>query len=76
MVIKTDNTVIIFEFKVVEGEGIGEGKGRGNTALEQIKNKRYYDKYLGLGKGIYLVGMEFSKIERNITKFDWELINS
>jgi len=70
MAIKTDKTVIIFEFKVVEGER------EQNTALEQIKNKKYYEKYLSSGKGIYLVGIEFSKVERNITKFDWERVNS
>jgi len=69
MAIKTDKAVIIFEFKVVEGES-GQ-----NTALEQIKNKKYYEKYLSSGKGIYLVGIEFSKVERNITKFDWERVN-
>ncbi|MDI6794278.1 MAG: AAA family ATPase, partial [bacterium] len=67
MAIKTDKAVIIFEFKVVEGEREREQ----NTALEQIKNKKYYEKYLSSGKGIYLVGIEFSKVERNITKFDW-----
>ncbi len=66
MVIKTDNEVIIFEFKVVEVEG------EKNTALEQIKSKKYYEKYLNSGKEIYLVGIEFSKVERNITRFDRE----
>ncbi|MFH1097306.1 MAG: ATP-binding protein [Candidatus Desantisbacteria bacterium] len=69
MAVKTDKLVIIFEFKVVEGES------QQNTALEQIKNKKYYEKYLNSGKAIYLVGIEFSKIERNITKFDWEMVS-
>ncbi|MFH1897710.1 MAG: ATP-binding protein [Candidatus Desantisbacteria bacterium] len=68
MTIKTNKVVIIFEFKVAEGEN------EQNTALEQIKNKKYYEKYLALGKEIYLIGIEFSKKERNITKFDWELV--
>ncbi|MFH1859644.1 MAG: ATP-binding protein [bacterium] len=66
MAIKTDKSVIIFEFKVVE-----QGSDR-NTALEQIKDKRYYERYLNSGKKIYLVGIEFSKTERNIIKFDWD----
>ena len=70
MAIKTDTAVIIFEFKVVEEES-GQ-----NTALEQIKNKKYYEKYLNSGKEIYLVGIEFSKVERNIVRFDWELVNN
>ncbi|MBU1754308.1 ATP-binding protein [bacterium] len=67
MAIKTDKVVIIFEFKVVERES-GQ-----NTALEQIKDRKYYEKYLTSGKGVYLVGIEFSKAERNITRFDWKL---
>ncbi|MBU0702029.1 ATP-binding protein [bacterium] len=70
MAIKTDKTIIMFEFKVVEGES-GQ-----NTALEQIKSKRYYEKYSGLNRDVYLVGIEFSKEERNIVKFDWEMVNS
>jgi len=66
MVIKTDKVVIIFEFKVIDKES------EQNTALEQIKDKRYYEKYLNSGKDIYLVGIEFSKSERNIVRFDWE----
>ncbi|MFH1897422.1 MAG: ATP-binding protein [Candidatus Desantisbacteria bacterium] len=68
MTIKTDKVVIIFEFKVVDD------KGDKNTALEQIKNRKYYEKYLNSGKGIYLVGIEFSKHERNIVGFDWEKV--
>ncbi|MFH1097726.1 MAG: ATP-binding protein [Candidatus Desantisbacteria bacterium] len=70
MAIKTDNTVIIFEFKVVEEEG------EKNTALEQIKNRKYYEKYLNSDKEIYLIGIEFSKAERNITRFDWEKVTT
>lgn len=70
MVIKTDEAVIVFEFKVVEGEN------KQNTAVEQIKSKKYYEKYLNSGKEIYLVGIEFSKTERNITRFDWEKVDS
>jgi len=70
MAIKTDTTVIIFEFKVVEEES------KQNTALEQIRNKKYYEKYLNSGKEIYLVGIEFSKAERNIVRFDWEMVTT
>ncbi|MFH1096254.1 MAG: ATP-binding protein [Candidatus Desantisbacteria bacterium] len=70
MVIKTDTIVVIFEFKVVEVE---DDK---NTALEQIKNRKYYEKYLNSGKEIYLVGIEFSRHERNIIRFDWEMVTA
>jgi hypothetical protein len=55
----------IFEFKVVEADG--EGK-----ALSQIKEKGYWQKYKGSSKKIYLIGMEFSKANRNIVSFDAE----
>ncbi|MBI4778284.1 hypothetical protein HY792_05140, partial [Candidatus Desantisbacteria bacterium] len=40
------------------------------------RDKKYYEKYLNSGKEIYLVGIEFSKAERNIVKFDWEMITT
>ncbi|MGC8928896.1 MAG: hypothetical protein ACP5QK_13375 [Myxococcota bacterium] len=42
--------------------------------MEQIRDKRYYERYKGMGKDIYIVGIEFSKEERNIVKFDWEKV--
>jgi len=45
-----------------------------NTALEQIKSKKYYEKYLNSSKGIYLGGIEFSGVARNIIKFNWEKV--
>ena len=72
MTITTAKVVIIFEFKIMEKEKESEQ----NTALEQIKNKKYSEKYLNPGKEIYLVGIEFSKVERNIIRFDWEVVIS
>jgi len=51
-----------------------------NEALEQLKQKRYYEKYLNpksstLNPQIYLIGIVFSEEERNIVKFDYEKIN-
>ncbi len=84
MVVFLENKVFVFEFKVVELTEKG-------SALEQIKEKKYYEKYLGLSvddrhpypqlvgdpqqmgsREIYLIGVEFSKEERNITNFEWE----
>ncbi|KAA0259107.1 ATP-binding protein [Deferribacter autotrophicus] len=53
----------IIEFKVVELSSEG-------NALQQIKEKRYYEKYVGKVKDIYLIGVEFSKSDRNIVGFD------
>ncbi len=59
--------VIILEFKVVEDT-------KEQKALNQIKEKRYYEKYIGKYQEIYLVGIEFSKKERNVVNFEWERI--
>jgi hypothetical protein len=57
--------VYVMEFKVVEGEAEGR-------ALKQIREKRYFEKYLGKCAEIYLLGIEFSKEKRNIVGFEWE----
>jgi hypothetical protein len=52
---------------VVEGEAEAEGK-----ALKQIRERRYFEKYLGKYAEIYLLGIEFSQEKRNIINFEWE----
>ena len=60
--------VYIIEFKVV-------GSASQNCkALEQIKEKKYYEKYLDVAKEITILGIEFSKEEKNICQFEWEKI--
>ena len=59
--------VYIFEFKVIDGE---QADG---SALQQIKNKHYAEKYDDGSQQIYLIGMEFSKVTRNIVGFEWAL---
>ncbi len=63
MTVLFNDRVYIIEFKVNELTGPGR-------ALAQIKEKKYYEKYAG--REIYLIGVEFSKDERNITRFEWE----
>ena len=58
-----DDKLYIFEFKVAK-------KG----ALEQIKEKAYFDKYLSSGKEIYIVGVEFDSKSRNIVGYEWERV--
>ncbi|MCL0067463.1 PD-(D/E)XK nuclease domain-containing protein [Peptococcaceae bacterium] len=55
-----EDKIYIIEFKVIKRE-----KG---SALSQIKERKYYEKYASEGKEIYLVGMEFSEREKNIVK--------
>jgi hypothetical protein len=41
-------------------------------ALQQIKDKRYADKYRGEGSPIHLIGVEFSQGTRNVVGFEVE----
>ena len=59
------DSVYIVEFKVVEGK-------EEHKALKQIKDKRYYEKYIGKYQEIYLIEIEFSKEKKNIVSFEWE----
>ena len=63
MTLHFQQRVYIFEFKVVEL--VPEG-----SALQQIKDKGYAEKYRETGQPIYLIGVEFSKDERNIVAFE------
>ncbi|WP_337954100.1 PD-(D/E)XK nuclease domain-containing protein [Hydrogenobaculum sp. Y04AAS1] len=63
----SDNSIYIIEFKVVEDKEEG-------VALKQIKDKRYYEKYKGKYNDICLIGIEFSKKDKNIVGFEWEKI--
>ena len=65
MTLKFNGQVYIFEFKVVEL--VPEG-----NALQQIKDKRYADKYQSLQQPVHLIGVEFSKENRNIVGFEVE----
>ena len=65
MAVLFNDRVYLFEFKVVELASAG-------AALAQLKERRYADKYRALGQPIHLIGVEFSKDERNIAAFDAE----
>ncbi|CBL44045.1 Protein of unknown function DUF1703 [gamma proteobacterium HdN1] len=64
MTVCFEGHVYLFEFKVVEL--VPEGK-----ALQQLKDKRYADKYRADGP-VHLIGVEFSKDTRNIVGFEVE----
>ena len=65
MAVLFNDHVYLFEFKVVEMASAG-------AALAQLKERRYADKYRALGQPIHLIGVEFSKDERNVAAFDVE----
>jgi len=64
-VIELDNKIIIVEFKMSSA----------NIAINQIKNKKYYEKYLLKDKEIILVGVACSLTERNIKEWKIEKYN-
>ena len=64
LTIQLPDKVYIIEFKVDQ-----PGK-----ALEQIKARKYHEKYQAPGRTVYLVGISFDSREKNITDFEWEVI--
>ena len=88
MTVLFNGRVFIFEFKVVSdraqgkaGNKTGRGKVSGGrsggasskgTALQQIKDRGYADKYRARGEPIHLIGVEFGKNSRNIVGFEVE----
>ena len=65
MAVLFNGHVYLFEFKVVELASAG-------AALAQLQERRYANKYRALGQPIHLIGVEFSKEERNVAAFDVE----
>ena len=65
MAVLHDGHVYVFEYKTVEKAP--EGK-----AMAQIKEKGYADKYRHLGWPIHLIGVEFSREDRNVAAFEVE----
>ncbi len=61
-----EKSIYIFEFKM---------KTNPKNALQQIKDKKYADKYLQENKEIYLIGIEFDEEAKNISKFEYEKFN-
>ncbi|MDE0442377.1 MAG: ATP-binding protein [Gammaproteobacteria bacterium] len=62
MAVRYEANVYLFEFKVVERAGEG-------SAISQLRERGYADKYAHLGEPIYLIGVEFSKESRNVAGF-------
>ena len=63
MAVRTGGHVYLFEFKVVEMAPPG-------SALAQLRERGYADKYRGRGEPIHLIGVEFSRETRNVTAFE------
>lgn len=63
MVIETSSRIYIIEFKL---------DGGAEAAIDQIKHKKYAQKYTLNGKPIMLIGVSFSKEDRNIDNYLYE----
>ena len=63
MAVRFNDNVYLFEFKVVELSPEG-------TAMAQLKQKRYADKYRDRGEPIHLIAVEFSRETRNLVGFE------
>lgn len=64
LTLRFPDKIFIIEFKVDQAE----------KALAQIKVKNYQEKYLNQGKKIYLLGINFSSVEKNISDFEWQAV--
>jgi hypothetical protein len=68
LTVKLERRVFILEFKVVD---MNAGK---NSALKQIKEKAYHEKYRAEADELYLIGVEFNRKDRNIVRFEYEKV--
>jgi len=72
MSVRFAGRVYLFEFKVNEIGGPG-------AAMAQLKARKYHEKFMkpdvsGTVPEIFLIAVEFSRDERNVTDFAWEKI--
>jgi len=67
MTVRLDRNIWLFEFKVVELTPAGR-------ALQQLLDKNYAEKYRNQGS-VHLIGVEFSRTERNIVGFETRVLN-
>jgi ATP-dependent exoDNAse (exonuclease V) beta subunit len=64
-VIEDKDNILIFEFKVDKSA---------QDALEQIKARGYADQYKPQKKAIYLIGINFNSLERNVSEYVVEVL--
>ena len=65
MAMRLNEQVYLFEFKVVELAPEG-------SAMAQLRERGYADKYRSSGQPVHLVGVEFSRESRNVVAFETE----
>ena len=65
LTLRLNGHMYVFEFKTVEKEATGE-------AMRQLREKGYADKYRHMGRPVHLIGVEFSREDRNVAAFEVE----
>ncbi|MDZ7622271.1 MAG: PD-(D/E)XK nuclease domain-containing protein [Candidatus Competibacteraceae bacterium] len=63
LVIQSQGRIWLLEFKIDDGND-------GQKALTQIKSKGYHQRYAG--RPVTLIGIDFSREQRNLSGFAWE----
>ncbi len=63
-----DESIVIMEFKLIRNDNAA-------SAMQQIKNKHYADKYLSYQKPIYLLALSFDSEKRNVEECIFEQYN-
>lgn len=63
--IETETAIYVMEFKL----------GTAETAINQVKEKKYYEKYLNTGKQVYMVGVGFDPDKRNVSGYLMEAVS-
>ena len=66
MAVRAAGRVYLFEFKVVERAGPG-------TAMAQLRERSYADKFCHLGEPVHLAAVEFSAETRSVARCEAEL---
>ncbi len=66
VLIESDDDVYVIEIKVDQ---------KADTALSQIREKRYYAGYINTDKRIHIIGVNFSSGSRQISEWKEEIIN-
>ena len=67
--LRFNEQIWLFELKVVELAPEGR-------ALQQLKDRRYAEKYRALGQPIHLIGIEFSRERRTLVGFEVETLDA
>ena len=68
LAVRAAGHIYLFEFKVIEQSGA-------DSAMAQLVERRYAEKYADRGEPIHLVAVEFSSRTRNIERFEVRDVN-